>query len=131
MSINGDVAINGTLVVGGDLTIRGTNNVITAEKNFPALVVTGQVVMEDGGELVINGLAQIGGPITDDPNTTDANISVTGSLFIQSGGITSNAISVDVTTAPAIASIEIWSADNTARRWSPAAGAFYRSIERR
>jgi hypothetical protein len=86
--------------------------------------------MKDGSSLVINGLAQIGGPITDDPNTTNANISVTGSLFIQSGGITSNAISVEVTAAPAIASIETWPAVNTASRWRPVASAFYRSIER-
>jgi len=131
VSLNGDVVINGTLVVGGDLTIRGTNNVIIAEPNFPALLVGGEVVMENGGELVIRGLAQIGGPITDDPNTTNADISVTGGLFIANGGVTSDKVSVIITAAPAIASIETWPVINTARRWRPAGGAFYRSIERK
>ena len=130
VSLNGDVAINGTLVVGGDLTIRGTNNVITAEKNFPALLVTGEVIMEDGGSLVIQGLAQIGGPITDDPNTTNANISVTGGLFIANDGVTSDKVIFNITAAPTIAAIETWPAENTARRWRPVGGAFFRSIER-
>ncbi len=125
----GGVTINGTLVVGGNLTVSGPNNVITAVKNFPALLVGGQVVMKNGSSLVINGLAQIEQQITIDPNTTNANISVTGGLFIHNGGITSSSIIVNVTAAPAIASIEIWPG-GTSRRWRPAAGAFFRSIER-
>jgi len=131
VNMPGGATINGTLVVNGNLTISGLNNVITAEKNFPALLVTGQVIMKDGGSLVIRGLAQIGGPITDDPNTINANVSVTGGLFIANSGVTSDKVIVNITAAPAIASIETWPAVNTASRWRPAAGAFYRSIERR
>ena len=130
VNMPGNVTINGTLVVNGKLTVSG-ENFITAEQNFPALLVGGQVIMKDGGTLVIRGLAQIGGPIAGDPNTTSANISVTGGLFIANSGVTSDKVIVNITAAPAISSIEIWSAVNTARRWSPAAGAFYRSIERR
>lgn len=130
VNMPGNVTVNGTLVVDGTLRISGLNNVITAEKNFPALLVTGQVIMEDGASLEIRGLAQIGGPIADDPNTTSANISVTGSLFIANSGVTSDKVIVNITAAPAIASIETWSEVNTSKRWSPAAGAFYRSIER-
>ena len=126
VNIPGNMTINGTLVVGGDLIVSGANNTITAVKNFPALVVSGQVLMKDGS-LEINGLAQIGGF---DPNTTNAEITVIGGLFIHSGGVTSPSIIVNVTAAPAIASIETWPAENTARRWSPAGGAFFRSIER-
>jgi hypothetical protein len=115
------------------LTVNGENS-ITAEPNFPALLVGGQVIMKDGGSLVINGLAQIGGPITIDPNdpnpTITPRISVTGGLFIANGGVTSDKVSVVVTAAPAIASIETWT-DGTAKRWRPAAGAFFRSIERK
>jgi cytoskeletal protein CcmA (bactofilin family) len=126
----GGATINGTLVVDGNLTVSGENS-ITAEPNFPAILVGGQVVMKNGGSLVIRGLAQIGGPITDDPNTTNANISATGGLFIANGGVTSDKVIVNVTAAPAIASIETWSSDGTSKRWGPAAGAFYRSIERK
>ena len=51
VNMTGNVTINGTLVVNGKLTVSGLNNVITAGKNFPALVVGGvggQVVMKEG-----------------------------------------------------------------------------------
>ena len=128
VSMPGNVTINGTLVVSNNLTVSGPNNVIIAEPNFPALLVGGRVVMKDGGTLVIRGLAQIEQQITVDPNTTNAEINVTGGLFIHGGSVTSPLIIVNVTAAPAIASIETWPAAN---RWGPAAGAFYRSIERK
>ncbi|MFX0199632.1 MAG: hypothetical protein ACFFCW_26210 [Candidatus Hodarchaeota archaeon] len=131
VNIPGDVNINGTLVVNGTLRISGLNNVITAEKNFPALLVTEQVIMEDGASLVIQGLAQIQGPITFDPNVIYASLQVKGGLFINNGGIEGiTSGSVVVSADPAIASIETWpgSAPN---RWRPMAGAFYRSIERK
>ena len=40
---NGNVSINGTLVVNGNLTISGAGNTITAVKNYPALVVNGDL----------------------------------------------------------------------------------------
>ncbi|UCC96800.1 MAG: hypothetical protein JSW66_13250 [Phycisphaerales bacterium] len=125
----GSVTINGTLVISGDLTVSGANNVITAEPNFPALLISGQVVMKDGGSLIIQGLAQIGGPIAVDPNTTSASVQVIGGLFSANGGVTSDKISVNIAAAPAIASIETWPAA-TAKRWGPAGGAFFRSLER-
>jgi cytoskeletal protein CcmA (bactofilin family) len=125
----GNVTINGTLVVNGKLRISGTGNVITAEKNFPALLVTGQMIMEDSASLEINGLAQIGQEISIDTGT--ASIQVTGGLFIADSGVTSDKVSVVVTADPAIASIEIWPPPGgTPKRWSPAAGAFFRSITR-
>jgi len=133
VNMPGGVTINGTLVVTGSLTISGENT-ITAVKNFPALLVDGQVVMKNGSLLKINGLAQVEQQITvdpNDPNTTNANINVTGSLLIHSGGITSNLISVNVTASPAAASIQTWPAESMPGRWKPAAGAFFRSIERR
>jgi len=131
VNMPGNVTINGMLVVNGNLTISGANNIITAEPNLPALLVGGQVVMKDGGSLVIRGLAQIGGPIADDPNTTSASISVTGGLFIANSGVTSDKVIVNITADPAIASIETWSDAGIPSRWRPAAGAFFRSIERK
>ena len=127
----GDVTVNGTLVVDGTLRISGVNNVITAESNFPALLVTGQVVMEDGSALVVRGLAQIDQQITADQNATSASIQVIGGLFVANGGVISDKVLVNITAAPAIASIETWLATGVPRRWGPAGGAFFRSIERR
>lgn len=130
VNMPGGVNINGMLVVNGTLRISGVNNVITAVKNFPALLVNGQVVMEDGASLMIQGLAQIGQGISIDAGAASANIQVIGGLFIDVDGITSDLVSVSVTAAPAIASIETWPAANSAR-WGPAAGAFFKSIERK
>ncbi len=134
VELTSGVNINGMLVVNGTLRISGVNNVISAVKNFPALLVNGEMVVEDGATLVINGLAQIGQKLTIDAGAVNADIDVLGGLFIANGGIdgiTSSFVSVDVTAAPAIASIQTWPAAGIAQRWSPAAGAFFRNIERK
>lgn len=45
----GNVQIEGMLVVDGDLTVCGNGNVITAAKNLPAVLVTGDMIIEGGG----------------------------------------------------------------------------------
>ena len=130
----GGVNIIGTLVVTGQLTISGVNNSITAVKNYPALLVGGGVVIEGEGDasLVINGFAQIGQAVTINAKPKDVvDIDIIGGLFILTGGIegVSSSTSIDITAAPAIASLQIGPAGNSTR-WSPAGGAFYRSIER-
>ncbi|MBC8467864.1 MAG: hypothetical protein H8D56_00215 [Planctomycetes bacterium] len=133
IELTGGVNINGMLVVNGMLKISGANNVITAVKNFPALLVNGEMVIRDGGTLLVNGLAQIGQRIVIDPNVVNADIDFIGGLFISNGGIdgiSSGSVSVDITSAPAMASIQVWPAVNKAKRWSPAAGAFFKSIQR-
>lgn len=131
VNMSGDVNINGTLVVNGTLRISGSNNIITAEKNFPALVVTGKVIMEDSASLVIRGLAQIGQGVSIEAGAASANINVLGGLFIANIGIASDKVIVNVIAAPAIASIETWPDASTPSRWKPMAGAFFRSIERK
>ena len=132
-NLGGNVTINGTLVVNGDLTISGINNVISAVKNFPALLVSGEVIVEDGGTLEINGLAQVGQKLVISSSAANVDIDVVGGLFIANGsieGAISDTVSVNVTAAPAIASIQTWPTPGNPVRWSPAAGAFFRSIER-
>ena len=137
LELSGNVNISGMLIVSGDLTISGADNVITAVKNFPALLVTGEVLMKTGGTLEINGLAQLGKGILFDIGVENARVNVVGSVFIGNGdinGLSSTPVSalnsVAVTASADKAAIEVWPSAGTAMRWSPAAGAFFRSIGR-
>lgn len=134
LEIQGNVNISGMLVVDGELRISGTNNSITAVKNYPALLVTGSMVIEDGASLMIKGLAQIGQTIVIEAGAQNVDIDVIGALFVAGGGIEgvmSGSVAIDITAAPARAAIQTWPAVDTARRWIPAGGAFFKSIERR
>ena len=137
VNLPGNVNINGMLVVRGDLKVSGANNTITAVKNFPALLVVGELLIEDGGTLVVNGLAQLNRGLQFSNGAENAHINVNGALFLRDDDIdglnpAANPVtnSVEITAAPAIASIQIWPTAGTAKRWSPAAGAFFRSIKR-
>jgi hypothetical protein len=135
LELPGGVNIAGTLVVTGELRISGANNSITAQKNYPALLVGAGVVVEGNASVVINGLAQIDQAVVIDANSAEVvDVDVTGGLFVANGGIDgiSSSTTIDIIAAPAIASIQIWPAIGPgSRRWGPAGGAFFRSIERR
>lgn len=128
------VTINGTLAVNGNLSISGTNNIISAVKNFPALLVSGEVIVEDGRALEVNGLAQIGQRLLISASGGNVDIDVAGGLFIANGSIEgeiSDMVPTDITAAPAIASIQTWPERGNPVRWSPSAGAIFRSIGRK
>ncbi len=132
LDIYGNVNITGMLVVKGDLRIIGANNAINAVKNFPALLINNRLIMETGGKLNVNGLAQIGQRIL--VNGGNVDIDVVGSLFIVGGNIDGafeNSAVIDVTADPSIASIQIWPEAGNAKRWSPVAGAIFKSIKRK
>ncbi|MHC4571248.1 MAG: hypothetical protein ACYS0C_04130 [Planctomycetota bacterium] len=134
VELPGNVNINGMLAVNGNLRITGANNVITAVKNFPALLVSGEVTVEDGGTLEVRGLAQISQRLLISTSGGNVDVDVVGGLFIANGaieGTISEMVTVDVTAAPAIASIQTWPESGNPARWSPAGGGFFRSIERK
>ena len=83
LELVGAVQIEGMLVVEGNLTIQGNGNVIRAGKNLPALLVTGDVMIEGGGELEINGLAVVEGQVQ--LSSDDADVSILGGLFTEDG----------------------------------------------
>ena len=89
VELAGNVQIVGMLVVDGDLTIRGSGNVITAAKNLPALLVTGDVIIEGGGELNINGLAVVNGQAQ--INAGAVGIGILGGLFVEDGVVETTA----------------------------------------
>jgi hypothetical protein len=139
IELAGGVTINGMLVVGQNMTVSDANsssvNVITADKNFPALLVGGEVVVGNAGKLEVNGLAQIGQRIVFNAGVENININVVGGLFIANGNFdevnaSSLSNSINITASPSMASIEIWPTPGNPVRWTPCGGAFFRSIER-
>jgi cytoskeletal protein CcmA (bactofilin family) len=83
VSLEGNVEINGMLAIEGDLRITGTGNVIEAGKNVPALFVTGDLIVDTGGQLAIEGLAVVEGKVQVSGGAGAVNI--TGSLFTRNG----------------------------------------------
>jgi len=82
----------------------------------------------------VEGLVQSRNGVHIRPGVENALIEIVGGLFTQDRGIridNPNFGYMTITSAPAIASIQTWPAADTAQRWGPAAGAFFRSIERK
>jgi hypothetical protein len=135
LSLDANIVINGTLVVRDDLAFDGNEGAIvtiTPLKNMPALIVGNDLKMQrDNQRLTVNGLAQVG-RLIDMGNRTGSCITVHGALCVLDKGIM-NTIGciVEITAVPNKAAIEIWPDLGTAQRWSPAAGAFFKGIERR
>lgn len=132
--IDGNVIINGTLVVTQDVEFKGAGNVITAAKNFPAMIISGQLVTRDSKDpqLKVNGLVQIDTGISITSTASAASIEINGALFIQNGGfsVAPGFDSIVITGVPDKAAIEIWPTAGVAKRWSPVSGAFFKSITR-
>ncbi len=124
--------IGGMIVVKDDLKLWGTSNVtITAVKNFPALLVGRNLSFEENGvPFRVTGLAQVNGYI-DMKSKTGSSLTVNGALYVLGNGIkNTTSCTVTVTGVPNKAAIQLWPNAGTARRWSPAGGAFYKSITR-
>ena len=82
MSLPGDISINGCVVVNGNLIINGSNT-ITAVKNFPALLVNGDLIIEPGGVLNVRGLVDVGDDVL--ISSAAGVLNVTGGLFVRDG----------------------------------------------
>jgi len=79
----GNVQVNGMLAVDGSLTVREGGNVVRAAKNLPALLVTGNLIIENGSALDIRGLVLVEGQVQISAGVADVN--VTGALFTKGG----------------------------------------------
>ncbi|MHC4519627.1 MAG: LamG domain-containing protein [Planctomycetota bacterium] len=81
------ISITGLLVVNGDLRITasgaGISKTITAVQGFPALLVGGDLIVEPGGRLTVDGLAVIGGRVL--AGAEDGRLDVTGGLLVANG----------------------------------------------
>ncbi len=116
------VNIAGMLIVEGNLTITGSGD-ITADANLPALLVTGDLIIEAGGQLTINGLAVVNGKVQASGTTR-----ITGGLFVNE--FTGSGGNMIITAAPSKTAITTWPTPGNPTRWSSVAGAFFKSIVR-
>jgi len=144
--IDSNVFVNGTLVVETDLKLKGGKLTIQSVKNFPALIIGHDLLIEDPNDpnapnnrssmLTATGYTQIGNSATrtgniDMQNTSGSSVKVYGALYIFGGGIVNTTgCTVDISGMPHKASLAIWSSGGNLTRWSPAGGAFYKSIKR-
>jgi cytoskeletal protein CcmA (bactofilin family) len=123
IELSGNVNIDGMLIAGASLTVKGTGNVITAGENLPAMLVTGNLVISYGGSLDVYGLAVVNKRVQN-----GGNVGINGGLFIKNAftgvGITT------ITAAPSRTAITTWPSPGNPVRWSPVAGAFFKSIGR-
>jgi hypothetical protein len=82
LELTGNVKIDGMLLVEGNLTVSGTGNSIVAEKNLPALYVTGDLKIQGSANLDIEGLVVVDGRILINGSAT---VNVLGGLFTDGG----------------------------------------------
>ncbi len=80
LTLPGNVHIEGMLLVNGNLTVRSANNKIVAGKNLPALYVTGDLIIEGGASLDVNGLAVVGNRVL--MNASTCRLNTLGGLFV-------------------------------------------------
>jgi len=133
LELKGEIDITGMLVVKGDFKLKENCNLtITAVKSFPALLVGEDIKIEDDNQsLTVNGLAQVKKTI-DMGDKTGSSLNVIGALCITNdeGIKNTNGCTISITAFPDKAAIETWPTADAANKWSPAAGAFFRSIQR-
>ncbi|MCD4831220.1 MAG: hypothetical protein K8R02_05345 [Anaerohalosphaeraceae bacterium] len=133
LEIQNDVTINGTLVVDGNLKITGTNNTITATKNFPAVITSENLKMCEDSELTIEGLAYIDDWVKGDDDPEDATLVVVGALFMKKksiGSMADGSNTITITACADRAAYKFWTDSSSYDKWSPAAGAFFKNIEK-
>jgi len=132
LTVRGNVIVNGTLVVSDNFIIQDANVTIQSVKNFPALIVGTIMRTEtENTRLSATGYTQIGGNI-DMREKPGCSITIYGALYIlgEYGIVGTDGGSLSVTGQPHEACLAIWSSTEDLTRWSPAAGAFYKSIAR-
>ncbi|MCX5645068.1 MAG: hypothetical protein NTZ17_10355 [Phycisphaerae bacterium] len=127
LDITETVNIKGMLLVEGDLTIRANANAseIVAAKSLPALYVSGNLVIENVNNLLIEGLVVVGGNVSIQDSVS---ITIVGGLFV--GGTLDGSLSTVTIIADPMKAAIVNDATGSQISWSPAAGGFFKSIRR-
>jgi hypothetical protein len=77
-----NVDFEGTIVVDGDLVFAGTGITLTAVDGFPAVVITGRMLIRAGSETTINGLVVTqGGIVPEDGHALESSTTINGALI--------------------------------------------------
>ena len=132
IDLKGSININGMLVVKSDLKICENAVVnITAVKNFPAIVVGHDLSFENlSTSLTANGFVKVDNHI-DMRDKFGASLTVNGALYVLGNGIMNTAgCSVSIVGNHQRAALQVWPSAGVPLRWSPAAGAIFKNIER-
>jgi hypothetical protein len=129
LDLPGNVNIEGTLVVNGTLKVSGGNNVINAVKNFPALLVNGDIVVESSSNLEISILGglfvenSIVETATDSSGNDNSGVLYNSPAWLPVGGKTNGAIEFNGNnTAVTISTDGIDSQQGTISLWAAAYG---------
>lgn len=132
LNLQGVTEITGMLVVERDLEINNKAVTIRSVKNFPALLVGGDIEVKDNGaDLEVLGFSQVGDGINVD-DRDDCYLVFKGALHVLDNrieGIGNNS-SVRIIADPMAAALKTWSSDGSVEYWMPAARSFFRSISR-
>ena len=109
---------------------RDEETAITATKNYPAIIVNGDLTVENAATVSIEGLVCAHSMTV----AADAdNITILGALFLRDTGINQDPLysgDITVTTAPMISSVNLIPASAPDIKWSPAGDAFFKYIRR-
>ncbi len=82
VQIADDVEFHGTILVEGDLALIGKGITITAQPGFPALVVTGRILIGPGATATIDGVVVCGGGISPtDGQAAGSQTTINGGLI--------------------------------------------------
>jgi len=85
LKLRDNFVLNGTLAVQGNLTIEGSGVQIVAVQNYPALVVSGNVLFgANSKNAALTGPVLIGGQLQDN-NKSSVGFSVTGACVVKRG----------------------------------------------
>jgi len=128
LALVGDVTITGTLVVDGDLTMRDGAVTISPVKNYPALVVNGNLTIQNAAQLNASGLMRVN---TMTVAQTAGNITLLGALFVKDAGVAvDGGYAGDVTVTADPMRSALYSSSMIPPEWSPAADAFFKYVKR-
>jgi hypothetical protein len=131
LELDGPTSISGTLVVTGDLTVKGLNNVVTATRNYPAIVVGGHLIIHSNSSMTVNGLVLVYQGVNIPAGRTNIQLAVNGGLFIaQSSTIAPINSTVSITADHSKTALMLWGSSGTPVTWRQAGGAFYKDLHR-
>jgi len=134
--LNDYVTVDGTLIVKGNLTINGKGIVLSPKTNYPGLIVTGNMQINQSKKVMtINGVCYVGGQVK---SSGVPLLPADSSMFTVNGGLLSKdgfgsgynvttTVKLDSTMskAPDLSSVGRSNTGVTILRWGPVVAAPY------